>query len=416
VLTSPNVEKPVSFSIAAKDSQSRARAGVLRTPHGEIQTPAFIPVGTKATVKGLTPEQVKATGAQAVLGNTYHLYLEPGHERVAAMGGLGKAMGWDGPTFTDSGGFQVFSLGVAFGRSIKKVAKDDAPELLLAAGEIERGEGRNVSEHFKPASVSEDGVMFRSHLDGSAHFFTPEKSVEIQHALGADIIFAFDECPAPSETPRYLDESLARTHRWAKRSLEAHRSSAMAEKQGMFAVVQGARHEDLRRASARALAEMGFDGYGLGGAFAKIDAEKIVSWVNEELPEEAPKHLLGIGEPEDILSGIAGGCDTFDCVSPARLGRTAIAYTKDGKINLKNASMRDELAPIETGCDCYTCASGFTRAYLAHLFRAEEMLAATLLSIHNVRFLVRLCEESRAAIGDGTFGAYREAFLAQYRG
>lgn len=410
------MEKPVTFSVVAKDPASRARAGVLRSPHGEIQTPAFIPVGTKATVKGLTPEQVAATGAQAVLGNTYHLYLEPGHERIAAMGGLGKAMGWGGPTFTDSGGFQVFSLGVAFGRSIKKVAKDDAPELLLEAGEIERGEGRNVSEHFKPAQVGEDGVMFRSHIDGSAHFFTPEKSIEIQNALGADIIFAFDECPAPSENKRYLEESLARTHRWAKRSLAAHRGNAEAAgKQGIFAVVQGARHEDLRRASAKALAEMGFDGYGIGGSFAKEDATKIVTWVNEELPEDAPKHLLGIGEPEDILAAVAGGCDSFDCVSPARLGRTAIAYTADGKINLKNAAMRDDLAPVEAGCDCYTCASGFSKSYLAHLFRAEEMLGATLLTIHNVRFLVRLCEEIRAAIGAGKFGEYSEGFLGRYR-
>lgn len=409
------MSQPVTFSITAKDPASRARAGVLRTPHGEMQTPAFVPVGTKATVKGLTPEQVTATGAEAVLGNTYHLYLEPGHGRIAAMGGLGKAMGWKGPTFTDSGGFQVFSLGVAFGRSIKKVAKDDAPELLLAAGEIVRGEGRNVSEHFKPAQVAEEGVMFRSHLDGSAHFLTPEKSIEIQNALGADVIFAFDECPAPSETRRYLEESLHRTHRWAKRSLVAHRNSGMAEKQGIFAVVQGARHEDLRRASAKALAEMGFDGYGIGGSFAKEDATKIVTWVNEELPEEAPKHLLGIGEPEDILAGIAGGCDSFDCVSPARLGRTAIAYTASGKINLKNASMRDDLSPVEEGCDCYACASGFSKSYLAHLFRAEEMLGATLLTVHNIRFLVRLCEGARAAIASGNFSAYARAFLDNYR-
>jgi queuine tRNA-ribosyltransferase len=407
------VSQPVTFSIGARDG--RARTGVLRTPHGDIQTPAFVPVGTKATVKGLTPEQVAASGAEAVLGNTYHLYLEPGHGRIAAMGGLGKAMGWAGPTFTDSGGFQVFSLGVAFGRSIKKVAKGEAPELLLAAGEIERGEGRDVSEHFKPAQVAEEGVMFRSHLDGSAHFFTPEKSIEIQRALGADVTFAFDECPAPGETPRYLEESLARTHRWAKRSLAAHRGDPAGERQGIFGVVQGARHEDLRRASARTLAEMGFDGYGIGGSFAKEDATKIVSWVNEELPEEAPKHLLGIGEPEDILAGIAGGCDTFDCVSPARLGRTGAAYSSDGKINLKNAAMRDDLDPVERGCDCYTCASGYSRAYLAHLFRAEEMLGATLLTIHNVRFLVRLCEGARAAIGAGKCREYAEGFLGRYQ-
>jgi queuine tRNA-ribosyltransferase len=405
---------PVSLAIASKDAASRARVGVLRTPHGDIQTPAFIPVGTKATVKGLTPEQLAATGAEAVLGNTYHLYLEPGHERVSAMGGLGKAMNWQGPTFTDSGGFQVFSLGVAFGRSIKKVAKGEAPEPLLPAGEIERGEGRNVSEHFKPAQVAEEGVMFRSHLDGSAHFFTPEKSIEIQRALGADVTFAFDECPAPGETLRYLEESLARTHRWAKRSLQAHRADPAAERQGIFGVVQGARHEDLRRRSARALAEMGFDGYGIGGSFAKEDATRIVSWVNEELPEETPKHLLGIGEPEDILAGIAGGCDTFDCVSPARLGRTAIAYTAGGKINLRNASMRDDLEPVERGCDCYACASGYSRSYLAHLFRAEEMLGATLLTIHNIRFLVRLCEGAREAIGAGRYDDYVETFLGRY--
>ena len=408
-------KSPISFKIAATVPGGRARAGTISTPHGEIQTPAFIPVGTKATVKGLTPEQLKATGAQAFLGNTYHLYLQPGHQVVAAGGGLGEFSKWKGPTFTDSGGFQVFSLGVAFGRSIRKVTKDTDEELLLPAGEMARGDGRNVSAEFKPAIVGEDGVTFRSHLDGSAHMFTPEKSVEIQNALGADIIFAFDECPAPNESRHYLREALDRTHRWAKRSLVAHRDSISAGKQGIYGVVQGGRHEDLRRESARKIAEMGFDGIGVGGAFARKDLDSVASWVADELPPELPRHMLGIGEPPDLLAAIEKGYDTFDCVSPARLARTGYAYTKEGRISLRGGSARDEHHPIEANCDCAPCKAGFTRSYIAHLFRADEMLGPILLTQHNLRFSVRLVEEARQAIIDGQFPRYRAEALKNWR-
>ena len=395
------------------------RAGILITPHGEIKTPAFVTVGTKATVKALTPEMVSALGAQVVLANTYHLYLEPGDELVRDAGGLGKFMNWEGPTMTDSGGFQAFSLGAAFGKGgVSKVARGESieTEVKLRCSRSLTSVS-SVSTEFPLATVTEDGVSFKSHRDGSEHLFTPERSIEIQHNLGADMIFTFDECTSPHASDEYQKEALERTHRWAVRSLVKHQM--FNNGQQLFGVVQGGRMKELREESARFLAGLcppigGFDGFGIGGSFNKDDIGTAVGWVNALLPEEKPRHLLGIGEPEDVIGGVENGCDLFDCVTPTRHGRTGTLHTKDGRMAIGNSRYRNDLAPVEADCDCYTCKH-YSRAYIAHLFRAGEMLAGTLASIHNMRFLVRLTEELREAILNGTFTDYKNAFLARYK-
>lgn len=408
-----NMHEGFSFCIEKKIPRALGRAGVLSTPHGKIETPAFVTVGTKGTVKAMTPEHVKDTGAQVVLGNTYHLYLEPGEKLVEEMGGLGTMMNWDGPTMTDSGGFQVFSLGFAFGTSVSKVAKADEATSEGAPLEHER------EREGKLAQIDEDGVTFRSYKDGSEHRFTPEKSMEIQHALGADMAFAFDECTSPTAGYAYQKEAMNRTHRWAERSVKRFRELQDAREdkapQALFGVVQGGRFEDLRKESAKILAEMDFDGFGIGGSFVKEDMDTAVGWVNERLPEEKPRHLLGIGEPIDMLIGAGEGADLFDCVGPTRIARTGMVYTKDGRINLWNAKYVSDMNPIEEGCGCYTCRN-YPRAYLAHLFRSREMLAATLASIHNVYFLVNLMKRTREAILNGTFAQFKEEFMGRYRG
>src|SRR3989338_5063545 len=321
-----------------------ARAGVIETPHGKIETPAFIVVGTKATVKALTPPQVSDLGAQAVLANTYHLYLEPGDEVVRDAGGLGKFMHWEGPTFTDSGGFQVFSLGAAFGKNITKLGG-------LAFKEAKPPSEEN-GKHGALAKVDEEGVTFRSHKDGSTHRFTPERSIEIQHNLGADIIFAFDECTSPSAPHEEQKRSLERTHRCARRSLAQHQKMSrrrldIESPQALFGIVQGGRFQDLREESARTIGAQEFDGFGIGGSFTKEDIGTAVSWVNAILPEEKPRHLLGIGDPIDLFLGVENGVDTFDCVAPTRIGRNGGLYTKDGRMNINNAKFVRELSPIE---------------------------------------------------------------------
>ena len=382
------------------------RAGILTTLHGEIKTPAFVTVGTKATVKALTPEMVSALGAQVVLANTYHLYLEPGDEIVRDAGGFGKFMNWHGPTMTDSGGFQVFSLGVAFGSKVGKLSKvpqGETEEAFVA----EEQSGRL-------AKIDEGGVTFKSYKDGSEHRFTPERSMEIQHNLGADMIFAFDECTSPAAPYEYQKEAMERTHRWAQRSLDAHHANDEASlKQGLLGVVQGGRHRELREESARVLGAMDFDGYGIGGSFDKDDMTTAVGWVNAILPEDKPRHLLGIGEPEDLFGAVENGCDLFDCVAPTRTGRNGTLHTRDGKINMRNAQFVRDFTPVDKECDCYTCKN-YTRAYLAHLFRSDEMLAGTLGSIHNLRFLVSLSEKMREAILSGTFEVFKTDFIAKY--
>ncbi len=405
----------IKFEITKEfGDKNMGRVGVIKTPHGDILTPAFVTVGTKATVKALTPEQLKDyIGSQVVLANTYHLYLEPGHERVSKAGGIQKFMNWHGPTMTDSGGFQVFSLGAAFGKNISKVTREEDPsKILTELTETTKSRGGQISEHFKPAKVEHDRVIFRSHIDGSVHEFTPEKSIEIQHAIGADIIFAFDECTSPNESIFYQRESLDRTHRWAKQCLAYHKSKENSKTQALYGVIQGGRHEELRKRSAEFFARLDFDGYGIGGSFEKADMSSAVKWVNEILPKEKPRHMLGIGEPLDLFTGIENGCDTFDCVAPTRIARTGQIYSVNGKINLRNEKFRDDYsAPDE--CDCYTCKN-YSRAYLAHLFRSEEMLGATLASIHNLYFIVNLVKKIREAILNDNYLSFKKSFLGKY--
>jgi len=406
------MKKPIDFQVQKKSKDSLARVGILRTSHGDIETPAFVTVGTKATIKAMTPEQLESTGSQVALANTYHLYLQPGDHLIKKAGGLNKFMNWQGPTMTDSGGFQVFSLGAAFGKEISKMVKGDEPMLLNEFAES-TSNGRVISEHFKPAKIEEDGVEFRSHIDGSRHYFTPTRSIEIQHNIGADMIFAFDECTSPTESKHYQQRALNRTHRWAKECLDFHKSTPNAETQALFGVIQGGRFEDLRKDSAEYFANMDFDGYGIGGSFAKEDMSKAVAWVNQILPEEKPRHLLGIGEPEDLFMAVEQGCDLFDCVAPTRIARTGSVYTKNGKINLMNKKFVEDLSPIEDECDCYTCKN-YTKAYLAHLFRAKEMLGSTLASIHNTYFIVNLVKGMRESLIDDSFEEYKEDFLKSW--
>ncbi len=388
------------------------RVGKITTAHGVVETPAFVVVGTKATVKSVNTDQVKEAGAQVVLANTYHLYLQPGDEIVKKNGGLGKMMNWTGPTMTDSGGFQVFSLGAAYGKGISKVLQVTDPNLLIP-------ERFDDSLAPKLVKIGQDGVSFTSHLDGSVHYITPEKSIQIQHNLGADIIFAFDECTAPTEDLKYQGEALDRTHAWAKRSLEEHLKLNTEDKVSLFGIVQGGRDEGLRKKSAKIISELEvegktFDGYGIGGSFAKEDMQTAVRWVNEILPEEKPRHLLGIGEPEDLFMGVESGVDLFDCVLPTRLGRNGTLYTKSGKIHIENTKFRDDVSPVESDCTCYTCQH-YSRSYICHLFHGKEMLAGTLASIHNIHFLVGLVAQIRQSILDNKFEEYKEEFLEKYK-
>ncbi|SKD64162.1 queuine tRNA-ribosyltransferase (TGT) [Mycobacteroides abscessus subsp. massiliense] len=399
------------FSIDATLPGTAGRAGVIHTPHGDIQTPAFIAVGTKATVKAVLPETMAALGAQAVLANAYHLYLQPGPDIVDEAGGLGAFMNWPGPTFTDSGGFQVLSLG----SGVRKVMAMDVNRA--------RADDVTVAGKDKLAHVDDDGVTFTSHLDGSAHRFTPEVSMQIQHQLGADIMFAFDELTTLINTREYQEDSVQRTHEWAQRCLDEHekltRERADKPYQALFGVVQGAQYEDLRRQAARGLESLagpsgrGFDGYGIGGALEKQNLGTIVGWVTSELPEHKPRHLLGISEPDDLFAAVAAGADTFDCVSPSRVARNAAVYTRDGRVNITGARYRRDFTPIDAECDCYTCAH-YTRAYMHHLFKAKEILASTLATIHNERFTIGLVDRIRASIVDGCFQELREGTLGRY--
>jgi len=393
----------INFKIKKKLEGKLGRAGVLSTPHGEIKTPAFVTVGTKATVKALSPEQVKEIGAQLVLANTYHLYLQPSDGLIKKAGGIHKFMNYSGPMMTDSGGFQVFSLGAAFGTSVSKFGKKE-----------DINEDCRQEENVKLAKIDEDGVTFRSHIDGSEHRFTPERSIEIQHNIGADMIFAFDECTSPTASYEYQKEAMERTHRWAERSLNAHKDNKEAsENQALFGIVQGGRFEDLRKESARIIACMDFDGFGIGGSFEKEDMDTAVGWVNEILPEEKPRHLLGIGEPRDLFGGVENGADLFDCVAPTRMARNGTLHTKDGRINIFNAKFINDFSKVDDGCECYTCKN-YTRAYLSHLFRAKEMFAGTLASIHNLHFIVKLVDNIRQSILDEKFAEFKKEFLSKY--
>lgn len=390
------------------DGPRDGRSGVISTPHGQIQTPAFIPVGTKATVKAVLPETMaESVRAQALLANAYHLYLQPGHDIVEAAGGLGRFMNWSGPTFTDSGGFQVLSLGVGFKKVLAMESATVRADDVIAAGKE------------RLAHVDDDGVTFKSHLNGSLHRFTPEVSMQVQHAIGADIIFAFDECTTLLNTRSYQERSLERTRQWALRCLSEHaRLTAQHPErpyQGLFGVIQGAQYEDLRRQASRDFAEMEFDGYGIGGALEKENLGTIVRWVCEELPEDKPRHLLGIGDPIDLFTAVAAGADTFDCVAPSRQARNAAIYHPDGRFNITTAANRRNFDPIDADCDCYTCEN-YSRAYLHHLSASKEMLFSTLGTIHNERFIVRLVDQMRTSIEDGDFDEFRREFTGRYRG
>ena len=400
-----------SFSIKHAASDSLARVGSINTPHGQIQTPAFIPVATKATVKSVLPEAMADLGAQALLANAYHLYLAPGPDILDAAGGLGEFMNWPGPTFTDSGGFQVLSLGVGF----KKVLAMDAQTFRrddVIAGNKDR-----------LAHVDDEGVTFKSHLDGSMHRFTPEVSLQVQHKIGADIMFAFDECTTLHNTRPYQELAVDRTYAWAIRCLDEHKRLTQARidqpYQALFGVIQGAQYEDLRKKAASDIGGMqsdgqSFDGFGIGGALAKAELGTIVSWVNQSLPESKPKHLLGIGAPEDLFVGVENGCDTFDCVLASRIARTSAVYTMEGRFNLSNSRFKREFTPIDDECDCYTCTH-YTRAYLHHVFRGKEIISATLATIHNERFIVRLVDQMRQALLDGNFTDMKSDFLGRYQ-
>lgn len=371
----PGAPPAGAFDLLTTDAASLARRGTLYTSHGIVPTPVFCPVGTQATVKSLTPRDLQELGAPMILSNTYHLYLRPGADVIGRLGGLHTFMGWHGPILTDSGGFQVFSL-----------------------------EGLR--------QVSDDGVTFRSHIDGSEHRFTPEKVVEIQETLGSDIAMVLDECARPDDRA-YIVEAMHRTHLWAERCLAAH----TRQDQALFGIVQGGIYEDLRAESARALTSLGFPGYAIGGLSvgeSKADMLRILDHVTPLLPEDRPRYLMGVGSPEDLVEGVARGIDIFDCVLPSRLGRNGSVFTPAGRMNLRNARFKEDPAPIQEGCTCYTCQH-FTRAYLRHLTIAKELLASHLSTLHNVHFLLDLMLRIRHSIEEGTFADLRQEFLAQYQ-
>lgn len=397
-------DRGFSFVVEHPLEGTLGRAGVIRTPHGDIRTPAFTPVGTKATVKAVLPETMRELGGQVILANAYHLYLQPGADIVDEAGGLAAFMGWHGPTITDSGGFQVLSLGVGFKKILAMDSRTARSDDVIA-------EGKDRLAH-----VDDDGVTFKSHLDGSLHRFTPEVSMQVQHQLGADIMFAFDECTTLMNTRDYQERSVARTQAWAERCVVEHDRLTVARPhrpyQALFGVVQGAQYEDLRRQSARGLAGLDVDGFGIGGALEKDQLGTIVRWVCEELPEDKPRHLLGIGEPDDVFAAVEAGADTFDCVAPSRNARNGTVYHPTKRFHLTNGLYKRDFAPIDETCDCYTCAN-YTRAYVHHLFKAKEMVAATLATIHNERYIVRLIDRIRASIVDGTFAELRDDVLGR---
>ena len=404
-------KKSLNFIINNKLDGCLARTGVIKTPNGEIKTPAFIVGGTNATVKTLTNEQVVELGGQSVLVNAYHLMLRPGHEKIARFGGIHKFMNLNLPIFSDSGGFQVFSLGMAYKKGIDLTSNSvsgDPSKARHSSGQLTK--------------VTDEGVYFRSHIDGGKLFITPEYSMEVQHKIGADIHMCFDELTSPLAGHDYIESAMNRTHVWAERCLAEHEklNSSHIEKgekcQALYGVVQGAREKDLRQISARFLGNLGFDGYGIGGVFEPEEIPNTLKWVNEILPEEKPRHLLGMGaQPADLFLGVEYGIDTFDCVAPTRQARNGALFTLDGRINIKNSQYRADVTPIDEECDCYTCKN-FSKAYLNHLFKANEMLGFTLASIHNERFVVRLVDNIRKSIDDNTFFEFKNSFLNRYYG
>ncbi len=399
------------FAVKARDPHSRARAGRIVTAHGVVETPVFMPVGTRGTVKSLTPEEVHAHGAHIILGNTYHLYLQPGHELIARMGGLHRFMGWDGPILTDSGGFQVFSL--------------------VYGGIADEIKGRRPTQQVQPGmvKVTDDAVIFKSYIDGSTHVFTPERSIEVQKGIGADIILCFDELPPFHAGYDYTARSLERTHAWERRCLAFHQATrdgglpfdAPNPHQALFGIVHGGVFANLRQASAEYVRELPFEGLCIGGSLGgdKQQMRAVVDMTVPHLPDHLPRHLLGIGDIDDLIECVARGIDMFDCVSPTRLGRHGTALVRDTsapaagrrwRLNVTNAALRNDQAPLDAWCGCYTCRR-YSRAYIHHLFRAQELLGIRLVSLHNVAFLLKLMREVRQSIVEGRFAALRADWL-----
>jgi len=366
----------MSYKLVHKDKETKARAGVLATTHGKIETPVFMPVGTQATVKTLTNREVLDAGAQVILGNAYHLYLRPGQEIIKKAGGLHKFMSWDKPILTDSGGFQVFSLAV-----LRKIRKE--------------------------------GVEFRSHIDGSKHMFTPEKVIDFQGILGSDIMMPLDECVHYPANRDYVEHSLEITHDWARRSKRAR--SKANKGQLLFGIVQGATFLDLRRRSAEELMKIGFDGYSVGGVAVGEPSDiihEIAEYTAGLLPQDKPRYLMGVGTPKDMLDAISEGIDMFDCVIPTRNGRNGQAFTSKGEVQLRNASFKQDFMPVDDKCDCYTCRT-YTRAYIRHLFNTDELLGLKLVSLHNIHFYVKLIAAARQAIVEDRFTRFRKDYLSQ---
>ena len=363
----------IRYELIKTCKQSGARLGRLHTPHGVIETPIFMPVGTQATVKSMTPEELKEIGSQIILSNTYHLYMRPGHDLVKEAGGLHKFMNWDRPILTDSGGFQVFSLG-----PLRK--------------------------------ITEEGVHFRSHIDGSKHFISPEKAMEIQNALGSDIMMAFDECaPYPADR-EYVKNSLERTTRWLKRCKEAHKNT---EKQALFGIIQGGMYKDLREQSAKEILELDLPGYAVGGLSVGEPKElmyEVLDYTVPLMPEDKPRYLMGVGSPDDLLEGVIRGIDMFDCVLPTRIARNGTAMTSVGKVVVRNAKYARDFGPLDPNCDCY-CCKNYTRAYIRHLLKAKEMLGMRLCVLHNLYFYNHLMEDIRGAIDEGRYSKFKEERL-----
>ena len=365
----------IKYELLKQEKNTKARLGKLHTNYGVYDTPMFMPVGTQATVKTLSPEELKAMNSAVILSNTYHLWLRPGADIVEKAGGLHKFMNYDGPILTDSGGFQVFSLA-------------------------------------KPKDISEEGVKFKSHLDGSNLFLTPEISIEVQNKLDSDIAMSFDECIPYPASYEYAKRSTERTLRWARRGKEVFNN----ERQSLFGIVQGGEYTDLREYSAKETVKIGFDGYSIGGTSVGEGKDVMYKMIEDGiryLPEDKPRYLMGVGEPFDILEGVERGIDMFDCVLPTRIARHGNAFTRDGKMNIKNAKYKDDFAPIESDCDCYACKN-YTRAYIRHLITSNETFGARLLSIHNIRFLIKLTKEIREAIKNDNFLEYKENFKRRY--
>lgn len=398
------------FGFEVLSQRARARLGRIDTPHGSILTPEFLPVGTQATVKAVPTRDLEEVGTQGILANTYHLFLRPGHEVVRDLGGLHRFMGWNRPIMTDSGGFQAFSLGAGREQGVGKV------------GSIFPGETRNPSKFTgatKLVKITEEGVLFRSHLDGSSHLLTPERSIEIQEALGADMILAFDECTSPLADRRYTELSLERTHRWARRSLEARKDTPQA----LYGILQGGAYQDLRAKSVEFITSLPFQGIAVGGSLGntKQDMLEVLDWTVPGLPAGKPRHLLGIGDIVDLFEGVERGIDTFDCVIPTRFARNANVFVapeepgrgRRGTLNLTNACYIKDERPISSVCSCYTCRN-HTRAYLRHLYKAGEILASQLASIHNLQFLLSLMRQIREALEQGVFAGLKARWVVSF--